>query len=172
MCGEKPPLFIVNRFILGSPPRVRGKALPADGGRGSQRITPACAGKSYRKLGTRVEWQDHPRVCGEKDTTVRDTTSTNGSPPRVRGKVVQPEMPGELLRITPACAGKSRFFSFWFGGDWDDPRVCGEKTALHLGISRKGGSPPRVRGKVIWWNTSLNCSRITPACAGKRLISE
>ena len=51
----------------------------------------------------------------------------------------------------------------------DHPRVCGEKQWCLPVSLPGGGSPPRVRGKVSLTNPSLSTSRITPACAGKRL---
>ena len=50
------------------------------------RITPACAGKSYRKFGVAFVIQDHPRVCGEKENLIIYYHNLKGSPPRVRGK--------------------------------------------------------------------------------------
>ena len=50
VCGEK-PLFLFFRFFgLGSPPRVRGKAVHHLAVIISIRITPACAGKSITLL--------------------------------------------------------------------------------------------------------------------------
>ena len=46
VCGEKPPKGCGLNLILGSPPRVRGKAAAARAGLVAVGITPACAGKS------------------------------------------------------------------------------------------------------------------------------
>ena len=50
-------------------------------------ITPACAGKRPIKQLSDIEWQDHPRVCGEKVRDFAALVKKDGSPPRVRGKV-------------------------------------------------------------------------------------
>ena len=50
------------------------------------RITPACAGKSHEQVTNKLQTRDHPRVCGEKTDTSVALTTTEGSPPRVRGK--------------------------------------------------------------------------------------
>ena len=50
---------------------------------------------------------DHPRVCGEKAECSKKTVYKRGSPPRVRGKERHCLWAVPLLRITPACAGKS-----------------------------------------------------------------
>ena len=86
MCGEKRLLHFFGFCVIGSPPHVRGKArvclflgLPL-------RITPACAGKSISGHLCGGQFQDHPRMCGEKFIISRYLCL--------------------LSRITPACAGK------------------------------------------------------------------
>ena len=107
VCGEKKNRCRSCVHILGSPPRVRGKAdfcAPVNQQLG---ITPACAGK--RQDGCRRVWRtrDHPRVCGEKSLTSLKKQAKAGSPPRVRGKVFRPIQHLAEAGITPACAGKS-----------------------------------------------------------------
>ena len=55
-----------------------------------------------------------------------------------------------LIRITPACAGKSNLISLFSLPNQDHPRMCGEK----FNIKSKGGviigSPPHVRGKELF----------------------
>ena len=50
--------------------------------------------------------------------------------------------------------------------------MCGEKTATSKNRKLSVGSPPHVRGKAerIWGTPRM--SRITPACAGKRLAAD
>ena len=107
VCGEKNFSCIHNRREKGSPPRVRGKAVPTGPLWFCLGITPACAGKSWSRRAESRKKRDHPRVCGEKARLGRFWLSAWGSPPRVRGKVSA----GKILLhdggITPACAGKS-----------------------------------------------------------------
>ena len=66
LCGEKQPTVGQIRCIRGSPPPMRGKVESGylnDDGTG---ITPAYAGKSERHQRQNQEYQDHPRLCGEK----------------------------------------------------------------------------------------------------------
>ena len=92
-------------------------------------------------------FEDHPRVCGEKENQYFQWDCAAGSPPRVRGKdkilLISIGFPG----ITPACAGKSFWpaFAILLGGD--HPRVCGEKACHFMLPGLLLGSPPRVRGK-------------------------
>ena len=70
LCGEKSICIHENTLCQGSPPPMRGKGwdLPRpDAVRG---ITPAYAGKSFKKGRSRTRNKDHPRLCGEK---LRDT---------------------------------------------------------------------------------------------------
>ena len=73
-------------MYMGSPPRMRGKlhpvAMPHDGGG----ITPAHAGKTYRKRRGRGARRDHPRACGENVVYTKLRAGILGSPPRMRGK--------------------------------------------------------------------------------------
>ena len=110
VCGEKRHLSSISDFVIGSPPRVRGKVrvqAPVQEHRG---ITPDCAGKSGRESGTRACCRDHPRVCGEKYGRKTAMAFQYG--------------------ITPACAGKSRLSGCPGSAWWDHPRVCGEKLGV------------------------------------------
>ena len=91
----------------GSPPHTRGKASRYFIGRISGRITPAHAGKSLFLPIMRHHTKDHPRTRGEKKPLTHDNRGERGSPPHTRGKVVKKPIPGDILRITPAHAGKS-----------------------------------------------------------------
>ena len=72
---------------MGSPPRVRGKASGTSITDGSAWITPARAGKrGVVSIAVLVVW-DHPRAGGEKQEEFETYHSSQGSPPRVRGKV-------------------------------------------------------------------------------------
>ena len=188
MCGEKCSCRKHSHRPVGSPPRVRGKGIPAD----LFRTAP----------------EDHPRVCGEKGMAVLDTMASLGSPPRVRGKemalywipsvcgitpacagksteitinrlkyIGSPprvrgkeaylEKVGEVNGITPACAGKSLKSLSSSVPMKDHPRVCGEKGIVFIFACLTLGSPPRVRGKVLLPEALTQARRITPACAGK-----
>ena len=111
VCGEKCQAFFLIFFGAGSPSRVRGKVIGNSLGIRFFWITPACAGKSRTRFLYSVTLSDHPRVCGEKKDTDDDPYGGEGSPPRVRGKAEKKIQELNERRITPACAGKSR----WFG---------------------------------------------------------
>ena len=109
-------------------------------------------------------------MCGEKNHFSIFLYPTQGSPPRVRGKVLVSLENLRKDRITPACAGKSPCSPCIPCGPGDHPRVCGEKAIRHIINGMSEGSPPRVRGKAEERKKAPLSSRITPACAGKSPI--
>ena len=147
VCGEKTSAGSPQAFLIGSPPRMRGKGVKHRDGRVRVGITPAYAGKS-RTLGTGGSGRrDHPRVCGEKGFCIRCTARMVGSPPRMRGKVYLLCLLPIRTGITPAYAGKSLAQCFVRFSLRDHPRVCGEKFCKWLQEPNTMGSPPRMRGK-------------------------
>ena len=92
----------------------------------------------------------------------------HGSPPHMRGKVLDDPKQAAPPRITPAYAGKSPAPCSQAVDLRDHPRICGEKL-FHPQIRlRYGGSPPHMRGKVGSTSPMIIPVRITPAYAGKR----
>ena len=86
VCGEKSFPKNGNSVKTGSPPRMRGKALPLSLSLVVGRITPAYAGKSRIHRVCTNRHRDHPRVCGEKTVHHQHAELGPGSPPRMRGK--------------------------------------------------------------------------------------
>ena len=66
LCGEKIFLCFVIMALIGSPPPMRGKDQAFQPLYMQHRITPAYAGKSAGVRCSDADWQDHPRLCGEK----------------------------------------------------------------------------------------------------------
>ena len=167
MRGEKSCALVTSGAGVGSPPLARGKVGTDRICHGGKRITPACAGKSYRQAKGPSPIKDHPRLRGEKIPSFRMRPCVGGSPPLARGKVDFVEPFILFQRITPACAGKSVCWRTGGISDEDHPRLRGEKNRLEGVVLLFQGSPPLARGKVQnTFNFSFNL-RITPACAGK-----
>ena len=159
----------MRRLPLRSPLRMRGKgpddrAHPLVPG-----ITPACAGKRKPHLHKKGCTWDHPRVCGEKFSSMWRRYMVSGSPPRMRGKASALDVLPLPCGITPAYAGKSSEDTRRSGTNGDHPRVCGEKSFENGVKGYFEGSPPRMRGKAPARIAEMMLSRITPACAGKSL---
>ena len=149
---------------------MRGKAgfLPASSFLTG--ITPAYAGKSPGDENRQDAARDHPRVCGEKKIANSDELAVEGSPPRMRGKVLKNRVKSGQPRITPAYAGKRTDDKRRKILCQDHPRVCGEKPTVPAVGTFLAGSPPRMRGKVDYLPDSFRRTRITPAYAGKSAI--
>ena len=135
------------------------------------RITPAYAGKTQNILLKSTKNADHPRVCGENALGKTRITVAMGSPPRMRGKRRYQFLIAVQYRITPAGAGKTqpRGRNFFFAED--HPRRCGENRLFCGQYARKLGSPPQVRGKLQRFQSEIRQLGITPAGAGKTLIT-
>ena len=126
--GEKRSLLPIIVGMEGSPPRGRGKGVTKKQTKKRGRITPAWAGKSWRKHQRQNCTKDHPRVGGEKEAREYPKEEVWGSPPRGRGKGNNQPAQTSICRITPAWAGKSVKFVYLITPPWDHPRVGGEKT--------------------------------------------
>ena len=85
----------------------------------------------------------------------------------MRGKLQVPLEKEQVVRITPARAGKTPLPELPAGLRRDHPRVCGENLKRAVAIRECAGSPPRVRGKRVEAIEYARGERITPACAGK-----
>ena len=107
MCGEKLRQTFPSLPTLGSPPHVRGKGFLYFAHEMLEGITPACAGKRIFLISHSSEYEDHPRMCGEKVALPVLAICCRGSPPHVRGKVQNVQSETKKTGITPACAGKS-----------------------------------------------------------------
>ena len=127
VCGEKPQTVPIWNASTGSPPRMRGKGDFPALALCHVRITPAYAGKSYRRRSWPSTGWDHPRVCGEKGLKINSKRQKAGSPPRMRGKARSYAQLHYKPRITPAYAGKSEQKGGSPVQPGDHPRACGEK---------------------------------------------
>ena len=127
ICGEKSTRKRRTDSTLGSPPHMRGKVLSFVFRLNRDGITPAYAGKSHYPVLIPEERRDHPRICGEKLMPRPPFCPGRGSPPHMRGKVHSKHDPEDVVRITPAYAGKSAELRHNCGQSRDHPRICGEK---------------------------------------------
>ena len=151
----------------GSPPRMRGKRAFLDDFAILNRITPADAGKTPVADARAVRAWDHPRGCGENSLFLRYTDGADGSPPRMRGKLSIYDVIETINRITPADAGKTFSCDAVVGAAQDHPRGCGENLPSVSEPQIGTGSPPRMRGKLVWSGFWAASDGITPADAGK-----
>ena len=72
-CGENAFVSAAKCYIIGSPPRMRGKRVAPQTVIHICGITPADAGKTTKKDRRRIAAADHPRGCGENPSFARVT---------------------------------------------------------------------------------------------------
>ena len=106
LCGEKHRRHGCYMITKGSPPPMRGKGDKFLTIFTTVRITPAYAGKRFLSLDRLQANLDHPRLCGEKPVKCSLKNPVTGSPPPMRGKVLESLDSGIPVGITPAYAGK------------------------------------------------------------------
>ena len=151
---------------------MRGKEHRTFEASHASRITPAYAGKSLRFQAAFCCIWDHPRLCGEKDLLKKIGLIEIGSPPPMRGKEKFWRKMVQVEGITPAYAGKRQLHKVLPNPHQDHPRLCGEKVENPVPSRVYEGSPPPMRGKGVLPFRVLPFRGITPAYAGKSLISQ
>ena len=167
VCGENAAGTARGIQSSGSPPRVRGKLIRQKAWGATDRITPACAGKTDNSGIFLTRVRDHPRACGENAAHSRTKKRWRGSPPRMRGKPVISQIDSRPPPITPAHAGKTLSSRHLCREHRDHPRACGENRRHKPENRSYLGSPPRMRGKPVLPFYVVRLTGITPAHAGK-----
>ena len=124
-CGADPcGSFLFGGFI-GSSPRVRGRRVPRPSSKPRTRLIPAGAGQTRPRNRAGREHTAHPRGCGADIEAIITAQASNGSSPRVRGRLLE----GAGLRLPrgliPAGAGQTHSAGLQPRSRWAHPRGCG-----------------------------------------------
>ena len=106
-------------------------------------------------------------MCGKDGGEIEAPVLGQGSPPHVRERPVVSMARYSSPRITPACAGKTRYEGLAAGRRRDHPRMCGKDEHGVKIPSGLAGSPPHVRERLVQYGVVVFVAGITPACAGK-----
>ena len=167
MRGEDLCLMLFRMPRAGSPPHARGRRAVEHDRRVDGGITPACAGKTFRTTAPPPAAPDHPRMRGEDEYTLLNSTMGAGSPPHARGRRVHAAQLDDGGGITPACAGKTPSTPDRRTPWSDHPRMRGEDLRAGPVAVGQPGSPPHARGRLGPRAPRGPMDRITPACAGK-----
>ena len=154
-------------FVQESAPHARGRQECPCCTLGSARITPACAGKTPVLEEPVKNKRHHPRMRGEDSDVGSNGEPDRGSPPHARGRLVEAVAAILRGRITPACAGKTRWTLIAGFSESDHPRMRGEDSIGSRPRKDSTGSPPHARGRLNLEPGHRYSSGITPACAGK-----
>ena len=166
-CGANCHWCVHTLTASGSSPRVRGKLYEDGVSCITNRIIPARAGQTSRTQGHRRSAPDHPRACGANSIRGSKVQLPAGSSPRVRGKPATGRGQFEPHRIIPARAGQTSRSNGRLWRASDHPRACGANAALIMKTAYRGGSSPRVRGKLVVDELLVVRVRIIPARAGQ-----
>ena len=165
MCGADRGQSIPVQGRRGSPPRVRSRRPPCAPGRYRGGITSACAEQTVPHVGSTNARRDHLRVCGADDVFVFVLMHREGSPPRVRSRLIGQSVEHFLLGITSACAEQTKDHRSDNAQGKDHLRVCGADILWLRFILVLRGSPPRVRSRRLHPRPVQSAGGITSACA-------
>ena len=165
--GENSSAGAVSSSTQGSSPLTRGKQAWRGCRRRSPRLIPAHAGKTSSRASQSAACAAHPRSRGENVRTYMSESSTTGSSPLTRGKLVMIASVLASVRLIPAHAGKTGHRH----GDADPreahPRSRGENRLRFQGSESFSGSSPLTRGKPRRSASGTRTMGLIPAHAGK-----
>ena len=150
MCGDHLIIASNSSKKRGSPPHVRGPLAQFSACVRQIGITPACAGTTQLINGLLKMCRDHPRMCGDHKSWKGVCLFCWGSPPHVRGPHLNRLVHEIVHGITPACAGTTHIAYNANVRFWDHPRMCGDHSFNCNSISFNLGSPPHVRGPLMY----------------------
>ena len=166
-CGENTGDIVVFHAMEGSSPRVRGKLRAHRNHTRRVRLIPARAGKTSVPTPSSCWRPAHPRACGENVDGGVKVVQCWGSSPRVRGKLSAVDGAAGRWWLIPARAGKTTTRPYPTLPTGAHPRACGENAASSAVSPARGGSSPRVRGKLTVNGALDPDAGLIPARAGK-----
>ena len=166
-CGENYRAAHSSAVNTGSSPRVRGKHRPTNTTLPPTRLIPARAGKTAGALLLFSPPSAHPRACGENCMAAVAAPMSQGSSPRVRGKLAAAWVAPARTGLIPARAGKTVRVGSTSTTSGAHPRACGENPRSRADVEQVTGSSPRVRGKRRRTRWGVCGRGLIPARAGK-----
>ena len=132
MRGERAGRAHRARRASGSSPHARGTPPRAPWAGHICRFIPACAGNAARADRFPGLVSVHPRMRGERDTTVIYSLPPVGSSPHARGTPLWHLGRHFQARFIPACAGNAEGVGGWSVAAAVHPRMRGERSHLVL----------------------------------------
>ena len=166
VCGEHVSVRTAPSTNTGSSPRMRGTPELQRHHRRNFGIIPAYAGNTRVPACQHHSVEDHPRVCGEHNDTIRHVGLIQGSSPRMRGTLPDFNAPDGITGIIPAYAGNTSSKPKTPTSTRDHPRVCGEHQRRAVLVLLRLGSSPRMRGTLAVVAPQVLAAGIIPAYAG------
>ena len=111
-------------------------------------------------------------MCGGTLPGKPRMTNCRGLSPRVRGNQRRGAQQNHRLGSIPACAGEPKILWIVCAFQKVYPRVCGGTLNVLVGINRRVGLSPRVRGNPCAGQGRHNQKGSIPACAGEPQLSQ
>ena len=152
---------------MGSSPRVRGRPAVPVLHRLEAGLIPAGAGQTFNGSPPTPEAGAHPRGCGADAVARENRLSTEGSSPRVRGRLTTRPALRECRGLIPAGAGQTILPQVLRRAMRAHPRGCGADWRLGTIMLIARGSSPRVRGRLVPRVLDEAALGLIPAGAGQ-----
>ena len=114
--------------VEGSPPHTRGTRLRRSRKKTSIRITPAYTGNTVHCSLFLFGSEDHPRIHGEHEGSLKEAAEMQGSPPHTRGTHIRLLARRAVVGITPAYTGNTMSVLLLLQRFEDHPRIHGEHS--------------------------------------------
>ena len=171
VCGEKQSQAGMLMVMVGSSPRVWGKAFERLAKRLARRFIPTCVGKRRSLLSSFKDSTVHPHVCGEKISPLALLQEPFGSSPRVWGKATLGMEVGSVEMVHPhVCGEKGRGGVIERDGALVHPHVCGEKISKLVLFNHSVRFIPTCVGKRKLARTSATMTRVHPHVCGEKFV--
>ena len=156
---------------LGSSPHARGTPGELVQDLVTARFIPAYAGNASGPHDASGSCAVHPRIRGERKSSLLSEPSLLGSSPHARGTHALQHVDDVPARFIPACAGNAVNYG---GGAvvWSvHPRMRGERSRMFGVTASLSGSSPHARGTLLFVDSTGPAVRFIPACAGNARIT-
>ena len=145
--GENRSVTSRSPSTRGSSPLTRGKPVELLLRGARHGLIPAHAGKTSACQRLPAASRAHPRSRGENCKRPSTRSSTVGSSPLTRGKLLSSFCVGDGGGLIPAHAGKTEADRCPVVQSWAHPRSRGENAGHDTPAAHGGGSSPLTRGK-------------------------
>ena len=108
----------------------------------------------------------HPRIRGERQTSMKMKSFNRGSSPHTRGTPHPGDIHQQRIRFIPAYAGNAMTRMFLWDTTAVHPRIRGERPYTAHASERSAGSSPHTRGTPGPLEFTRPAARFIPAYAG------
>ena len=134
MRGERRLGRDITRSGVGSSPHARGTRMARRPGSARCRFIPACAGNARSASRPEPSSTVHPRMRGERSSSLFCSIPSRGSSPHARGTPMKGPSQCVIWRFIPACAGNATHACEVDFMQAVHPRMRGERAVALFGV--------------------------------------